>query len=337
MKKIISVLLLGCLLLLLVGCDMDTGGREEYRLGLGIVPFIETDAKDSAQFSAALAAVVTDDNGVIIDCVLDAVQNTVSVKGGKIEEDATKKQFYTKQQLGDDYGMKEASSIEKEWYQQADFLSDYVVGMTIKQIREISVDEYGKPKDDVIKAGCTMSVSDYIKAIIEAMESKNSKEFSAESFRLGIGAHSVVLEDSADAVQGKNGMVAFETSVSAAITDSEHKTIALLLDAVEPKIEFDAAGKTITVKDSILFTKKELGYDYGMKNFSPIKKEWLEQAAAFEEYVVGLDGVGINSMKTTLNEENGKVLTDEPELKAGCTIAVDSLMKAAYNSIESID
>lgn len=38
-------------------------------------------------------------------------------------------------------------------------------------------------------------------------------------------------------------------------------------------------------------TKKSLKEDYGMKKASPIGKEWYEQAAALEAYIVENDGV----------------------------------------------
>ena len=70
--------------------------------------------------------------------------------------------------------------------------------------------------------------------------------------------------------------------------DSGEKTTArvkLKNDKIA-EVEIDETAKG---KDK---TKKELGEDYGMKQASPIKKEWNEQIAFFEKYVEkhGIDG-----------------------------------------------
>ena len=72
-----------------------------------------------------------------------------------------------------------------------------------------------------------------------------------------------------------------------------------------------------------------------MKGASPIGKEWFEQTNAFEDYVIGLDAVGINSIKTEKGD-NG-IVAAEDDLKAGCTITVDGLMAVLQKAINLAD
>lgn len=73
----------------------------------------------------------------------------------------------TKKTLGDEYHMKEASSIGKEWKDQVQFLETY-----IKQngIQNIKLNEEGKAENEDILTGCTISIDGFLKAIENAMK-----------------------------------------------------------------------------------------------------------------------------------------------------------------------
>ena len=60
---------------------------------------------------------------------------------------ASAKNRQTKNQLGDGYGMKQASSIGKEWNEQAAGFCAYVTGKTAAQVAGLAVDESGKAAD----------------------------------------------------------------------------------------------------------------------------------------------------------------------------------------------
>ena len=64
----------------------------------------------------------------ITSCNIDAVQANVNFDtAGAITTDLTAP-VLTKNQLGDSYGMKKASAIGKEWYEQAAAFGAYVAG-----------------------------------------------------------------------------------------------------------------------------------------------------------------------------------------------------------------
>lgn len=73
----------------------------------------------------------------------------------------------SKKELGDSYGMKEASSIKKEWYQQIEFLEEYIAKHGVDGI---SLDKNGKAENNDVKSGCTISIKGFIEAVEEAEE-----------------------------------------------------------------------------------------------------------------------------------------------------------------------
>ena len=71
-------------------------------------------------------------------------------------------------------------------------------------------------------------------------------------------------------------------------------------------------------------SKKELGADYNMKGASPIKKEWNEQVKFLEDYIIK------NGLEKVELDDKGYAANDD--VKAGCTINLTNLMKAANDA-----
>ncbi len=144
-----------------------------YRTGLAVVSSMGSskDAGDGdglAQVDSVAVAVVVDGDGKIVSCKLDTAQNkmgfTTEGKVVKTEE------FKTKKELKDDYGMKAASGIGKEWYEQAEAMEAYVIGKTAEEIKGIAVDESNKPTDADLLAGVTVSIGGYKTAAVKAVD-----------------------------------------------------------------------------------------------------------------------------------------------------------------------
>lgn len=324
MKKFLAVILSISLVLALVGCGgIGAGKAGNFKLGLGIVGTVGG-ADGDATYDATVAAVVLDDAGKIADCVIDAIQNKVEIENGVIDDDAAEEDFETKNEDGNDYGMKKYSGIGKEWFEQAEFFADYIKGMTSDEVSAIAVKD-GKPTEQLILSGCTIGVSDFIKAVVAACNDKYAKSFSGSDVKLGLGIASSFDASSKNA-GAEEGSVKLESNICASATDKSGKVLALALDTVTPEIKFDSTGK-VTNAGAEVASKKQAGDNYGMKKYSGIGKEWYEQVAAFEDYAVGLDATGINSIAVG---NDGK--TTDDMLKAGCTIAVSGLVRAAYKS-----
>ena len=113
-------------------------------------------------------AAVTSRDGVISSCIIDAVQCNVNMDAaGKITTDLAAAPL-TKNQLGDSYGMKVASSIGKEWYEQAAAFAQYVVGKTADEVTGIAVTESGTAADADLAASVTVSIGAFQQVVAAA-------------------------------------------------------------------------------------------------------------------------------------------------------------------------
>ncbi len=77
----------------------------------------------------------------------------------------------TKNELGDDYGMKKASKIGKEWYEQAKAFADFVVGKTAEEVKAIAVDAEGTTTDADLVSSVTIGIDAFQDIVAKAAES----------------------------------------------------------------------------------------------------------------------------------------------------------------------
>lgn len=340
LKKPLSLLLVVCLMAVFaVGCSEDTGNdtannnnddaqqQEEtaggaLKTGLAVKAYAShysdatADADGNAEGDSVVAAVLVDADGKLVDVKLDTMQAKVAIGADGTIKTAADATFLTKQELKEDYNMKKASGIGKEWYEQANALTDYVIGKTADEISGIAVDEEGKPTSEDLTASVTVDISDYLEVITTAMN--NATEMGAqEGDTLGLGVYTVLSDSSAAATAEGDGNAQTDTTFAAVTKDADGVITSCLLDCVQAKIAFSTAG-AITTEDGTAFkTKMELGDEYNMKKASAIGKEWYEQTEAFMEYVTG----------KTLDEVTGIAVDEESkptdeDLKASCSMAI---------------
>jgi len=151
----------------------DLGAKSADKLGVGTVTNISksTDAGDKdgvAQAYSSYAVATFDSANRITSCIIDGSQTDVKFTNkGKITSDL-KILGKTKTELGSEYGMAKVSSIGKEWFEQADALSKYVVGKTIEEVKGIAVNEKGAPSGSELKSSVTISIGGYVAAIEKA-------------------------------------------------------------------------------------------------------------------------------------------------------------------------
>ena len=287
------------------------------KTGLALMPSVSksTDAGEEnglAQADVSMAAVTVDAEGKIVACVIDAAQVKINFdKEGKIVT-ALDTEFKTKQALGADYGMKAASSIEKEWNEQADAFAAYCVGKTMDEISAIAAGEDGKPADVDLAAGCTMHPGNFQWLVVKAMGNAVASEANADDL-IGLGV-TTKIDSSTDAGE-EDGLAQAYLTVSAVTVDAEGKVTSAAIDAVQANVNFDKEGKITTDLNAEIKTKNELGDEYGMKVASSIGKEWNEQADAFAAYCVGKTADEIVAIAAG---EDGKAA--DVDLAAGCTM-----------------
>ena len=124
-------------------------------------------------------------------------------------------------------------------------------------------------------------------------------------------------------------------TIATVVTDKDGKIVACKIDCVQNKYSF---GETVTF--TVLESKKELGnrYNmaaYGTPNYGDTVLEWFEQAAAFENFVVGMTVAQVEDLGKEENLQlvnNHWISKDENLLKAGCTIQIGEFVAAVVKA-----
>ena len=323
MKKLICVLLSVLMLataVAFVGCDKAPA---TVKMGLGVYTATPTttdasEDKDGQGKVAITAAVITvDAEGKVVACQLDTADLTVkfTADGKAVANDG----FKTKYEQGKDYNMVTYGGAAKEWFEQADAFEAFVVGKTLDEIKAL-VAEGNKGNSDVIAAGCTIMIHEFVAAIDKAFANLTDSAATAESaLKLGMN----VEQTTADATEEKDGSNQVETTIFAAAVDAEGKVLVAASDCVQVKFTFNATGASTLDTTKAISSKREAGANYGMVAYGGAAKEWFEQADAFNALCVGKTATEIKALCAADNYGTDEVKT------AGCTILVNGLTKAA--------
>ena len=302
------------------GETAEVTGAHPVKTGLAVQGSLSSskpaaDGEDGlAQADINIAAVTVNGDGVIESCVIDAVQIKMNFDAaGSITTDLTAP-VLSKVERGDEYGMATASSIGKEWYQQAQALADYVEGKTLDEVLGIAVDESTKPTDADLASSVTISIGSYLDMI--GMAYNNAVHLGAQSGDELSIAQETSIGDSTSATADALGAMSGNVSV-AAVTTNGGVITSCILDAIQPKVEFDTTGAITTDLTGSVSSKNTLGADYGMGKASAIGKEWNEQAAAFAAYTVGKTADEVTGI--AVSETGGAA---DADLAASCSIAI---------------
>lgn len=270
------------------------------KTGLAIVTSIgksvsaTAEAEGKAEYDVTLVAVTVDDNGVITGCVIDSIGTSAAFGADGVITSDVAAAIATKNELGDAYGMSQVSKVG-EWYQQADALAQYAVGKTVEELKTGAVNESGKAADADLATAATIYLGGYVSAIDAAVS--NAKHLGAQAGdQLKLASISSLGDSkSADAENAGNAQLNCDV---VALTMNGDTITSCLIDSVQAKVAFDAAGVITSDLSAPVQTKNELGVAYGMSNVSQVG-EWNEQAAAFAAYVTGktpaeVAGIAVN-------------------------------------------
>ena len=323
MKRILCALLVALMMLsamTLVGCNKEA---QTLKFGLGVYTNVSKadsateDADGQGKVAITAAAVTVDADGKIVSCVLDTADITVkyTADGKAVANDS----FKTKYEQGKDYNMVTYGGATKEWYEQADAFMALVAGKTLAEVKAL-VAEGNKGNDEVINAGCTIMINEFVLAIEKAVNNAaDSAATSAHTLKLGVHTE----QTCTDATEEKAGKNQVETTFFAAAVDADGKVVVASSDVAQIGFTFDAAGVSTYDLTKAVQTKKEQGDNYGMVAYGGAAKEWHAQAAAFDAACVGKTASEIAGFMGADNYGNA-------DLKAaGCTILVNGLVKAA--------
>ena len=297
MKRIVSLILVLCMTaVLFAACGAKA---QSYELGIGMAV---TANNAKLKYSATVAAVVVAD-GKIVDCRIDAMDITATIADGAVVKSSD---FKSKAELGDAYGMlSDYGSKLAEWDDQAKFFENAVKGKTATEVAAIATG------DAALTAGCTIDVTDFVKAVVNAMNSTHKTAFStADALTVGVAIDG--------SVSDKNGNASFATNASAVVI-AGGKVVAAVIDCADGTLTIEnGEGTALTYAGS----KLEQGDNYNMVAYGNAISEWYVQAQVYANTAVGKTAAEVSSLAT--------------EGVAGCTIAVDGykavLVEAAQNA-----
>ena len=244
------------------------------------------EAKGAAKYDVTLAAVLVDDNGVIVDCIIDSIPATVEFDAaGQIVTDVTMA-VPTKNELGENYGMVAWGGAIAEWDAQVAAVANYAIGKTVDQLKNGDIDmTTGKAKDGTdLASSATIYLAGYVYAIEAAVN--NAKHLGAQAGDELVLATLNSVGSSVSATAEKAGTIQLDADITA-LTKAGDTITSCYIDSLQAKIAFDAAGKITTDLSATVKTKNELGESYGMVAWGGAKAEWDAQAAAFAAYVTG--------------------------------------------------
>ena len=145
----------------------DSKATEKDKVGLSIITKIDSsksfeDGDDGVALIDSLYAMTSvGTDGKITSAIIDGTDTDIEFNDiGEITADFEDERK-TKQELGEGYGMKAASSILKEWNEQADAIAEYVIGKTGAELEAIEVADDGKAKDVDLVSKATMAISPF--------------------------------------------------------------------------------------------------------------------------------------------------------------------------------
>lgn len=160
------------------GNETNNGGTVNgtaYRVGLGMtvestVSPAEDDDDGRAEAAVTTCALLLDQEGKILSVTFDCVEAAASYNtSGNVTWPGT---YKSKKEQGNDYGLKEYSSIGKEWYEQVNALEAYCIGKTVSDVSSMQMkEENGKqeiPAAAELTSSCTISCDQFIDALKKA-------------------------------------------------------------------------------------------------------------------------------------------------------------------------
>ena len=249
MKKSISIILAFIFLFsvtALFSCSRNkdkTNTENSMKLGLAVHSDTESPSNANGELNGkgilvtTAAAVLLDSDGKIVKCVIDCAEAEAAYSSsGKY---VPTKEFKTKRELGDSYGMKAVGGAAKEWYEQVDALTSLAIGKTRDEIKSLA-DDSGKGNSEVIKAGCTIDISEFIYVLDKAIASaETSSATDKDTLELII----TTAQSGKDADSGTDGYNEVVSDVTLKLLGSDNKTISEKKETSKATFTFDISGK----------------------------------------------------------------------------------------------
>ncbi len=297
------------------GSSMPAGDTAGRRLGLSNVSSMMMDGTDKTRLKVTAVALLLDKDNTILDCDLDEVDFTVALTDGKATLTGP---TATKGELGDDYTPTKEDTgrddgLKDSWEDQAEAFCDFAEGKMVSEITGLAATDGKSEKIE----GCDLIITDFIRAVERAADAAVSHDMGADD-----DLHLALLTAAADTATDEKPQ--YDIEMAAVTLDEGDKITGCMTDSVQMKLSIEEGA--FTMASGEVLSKRRAGDSYGMKPASAIKREWYEQADAFDLYVRGktADQLG----KITLDSE-GKT-----DAISGCTITVSGMMKCVKKAAD---
>ena len=196
-------------------------------------------------------------------------------------------------ELHDNYGIKKVSTLNKEWWEQVAFYESWVVEHGLDALK---TDEKGHAVNPDVISEATINVEELSVAVRNAMSGKTEEE--GYVIKTGTSYNKTWGFYFADVIF-KDG-----------------KVIKVLIDRISNEGE-----------DS-----KEKYDNYGMKKISKINKDWWEQVAFYEDWVLENGADELNTGKFNVDEISSA--TETVDLVSGATIDVSDMNLAVIDALK---
>lgn len=141
--------------------------------------------------------------------------------------------------------MKKYGGTAKEWFEQVEAFEKVVVGKTPEQAKALVVTDTSKGNDEVIAAGCTISVADFVRAVEKACANAKQSGAKADNM-LDLGLETT--NSGKDATADAEGNSTLETEIAAAVLDTGYGND-----------DIQSAGCTVSVSEFTAAAVKALG------------------------------------------------------------------------------
>ncbi len=126
-----------------------------------------------------------------------------------------------------------------------------------------------------------------------------------------------------------------DVTMAAVGFDEDGKIVTVSIDVAQTRVAFDEDMQVTSDRDETVPTKKERGDDYGMLRVSEIEKEWYEQIAALEEWMIGKTVEEVMNLEVKVVDDAHQHVPDVPELESSVTITVESYLAAVEEAWEN--
>lgn len=275
------------------------------------------DSQDAVEvaYDVTIVGVTVDDDGVIHACVIDSVGAKVAFDASGVITSDLSAAPATKNELGENYGMKAYGGAKYEWNEQAAALAEYAVGKTVDELKNGAVDESGKaPAGSDLASTATIYLGGYVSAIEAAVA--NAQHLGAQAgdeLKLAVNNS---IGSSVSATAEEAGLAQLDCDVTA-LTVSGGTITSCTIDSLQAKVNFDQTGAITTDLTAPMQTKNELGENYGMVAWGGAIAEWDQQAASFAAYVTGKTAAEVAGIAV-----NEKTAPAEADLASSVTIAI---------------